>query len=96
MKIVNDMLIDTQTMDLQIKDGDFVVGDSTFQHQQHLLLAAKGDYKYAPEVGVDAVSQLHSSNTTLARDARVQFIKDGMTVNAINIVNDKLIFDANY
>lgn len=96
MKLVTDMLIEVQSFDLQIANGDFKVGDSTFQHQQHLLLAAKGDYKITPDVGVDAMSNLHSQNNTLARDARLEFIKDGMTVNQINTVNNQFIFDANY
>lgn len=93
---VKDMLIDADSYDLIIANGDLKAGDSTFQHQQHLLMAAKGDYKLTPDIGVDAMSQLHSSSNTLARDARIEFIRDGMTVNKIYAENQNIIFDAYY
>jgi hypothetical protein len=93
---VTDILIDPITYDLQIVDGDFKVGDSTAQHQQLILLAGKGDFKLHPLEGVDAVKHLHDHSLTLARDTRVEFIKDGMTVKAIKNVNGKITVDANY
>lgn len=93
---VNDILIDPTTLDLQIVAGDFKVGDSTTQHQQLILLAAKGDFKLSPLLGVDVFKHLHDNSTTLARDTRVEFIKDGMQVHAINNVNGQITVDANY
>ncbi len=93
---VTDILIDATTYDLQIAAGDFKVDDSTTQHQQLILLAAKGDFKLNPLVGVDVFKHLHDRSDTLARDARVEFIKDGMQVKAINNVNGKITVDANY
>jgi hypothetical protein len=95
--IVQDILIDLGTYDLQISaTGDFVVGDSTVQHQQHLLLASKGDYKLTPLVGVDAFKHLHDHSNTLARDARIEFIKDGMQVRSIINKNASIKIDASY
>lgn len=97
VKEVIDILIDATSYDLIITaNGDFKVGDGTMQHQQHLLLAGKGDYKLLPMVGVDAFKNLHDSNSTLARDARIEFIKDGMNVRAVNNTNNNLIIDAHY
>jgi hypothetical protein len=93
---VTDILIDATTYDLQIVAGDFKVGDSNTQHQQLILLAAKGDFKLSPLLGVDVFKHLHDHSNTLARDARVEFIKDGMQVRAINNVNGKITVDANY
>ncbi len=96
-KIVNDILINPSTYDLTIgANGDFVLGDSTLQHQQHLLLGGKGDYKLTPLVGVEIFKHLHDHSNTLARDARIEFINDGMKVNAINNSNGKINVDANY
>jgi hypothetical protein len=95
-KEVNDILIDTTNFDLIIVNGDFKIDDSTIQHQQHLLLAGKGDYKLSPLVGVDIFKHLHDHSQTLARDARVEFIKDGMKVRTINNVNGQIIVDASY
>lgn len=96
VKVVQDILINPTSYDLVIANGDFKVGDSTTQHQQHLLLAGKGAYVYSPMVGVDAMKHLHDQSNTLVRDARVEFIKDGMNVRAINNVNGKIIVDAHY
>lgn len=93
---VKDILIDPLTYDLMIVDNDLIVGDSTIQHQQMLLLAGKGDFKLSPLVGVDSFKHLHDHSSTLARDARVEFIKDGMVVRAIKNVNGKITVDANY
>lgn len=96
MANVTDILIDSTTYDLQIVAGDFKVGDSTTQHQQLILVAAKGDFKLSPLVGVDAFKHLHDHSNTLARDARVEFIKDGMQVRAINNLKGNITVDANY
>jgi hypothetical protein len=95
-KEVNDILLDTATYDLSIVGGDFKIGDSTIQHQHHLLLAGKGDYKLSPLVGVGIYNHLHDHSQTLARDARVEFIKDGMQVRTINNINGQIIVDASY
>lgn len=96
MANVTDILIDSNNYDLQIVAGDFKVGDSTTQHQQLILVAAKGDFKLSPLVGVDAFKHLHDHSNTLARDARVEFIKDGMQVRAINNLKGNITVDANY
>jgi hypothetical protein len=93
--IVNDVLI-SNDYDLLIANGDFVIGESTPQHQQLLLLAGKGDYKLTPLIGVDVFNHLHDHSPTLARDARIEFIKDGMQVQSIKNDNGKIIVDAKY
>jgi hypothetical protein len=96
-KVVNDILINPSTYDLVIgANGDFKLGDGTVQHQQHILLAGKGDYKLTPLVGVNIFNHLHDHSLTLARDARIAFIADGMKVNSIKTINNKLEFNATY
>lgn len=91
-----DILLDNTTGDLVIVNGDLKIGDSAMQHQQLILLAAKGDFKVRPDMGVNVLNHLHDHTNTLARDTRVEFIKDGMQVTAINSVNGKITIDANY
>jgi len=95
-KIMNDFTLDTSSGDLKIVNGDFVLSDCTFQHQRLLILASKGDIKLRPLVGVDGFMYLHDHKKTFSRDVRVEFIKDGMQVNACYDFNGKLIYDANY
>ena len=38
--------------DLLIEQGDFVVGNSDFQHIQHTLEACQGQYRQYPLIGV--------------------------------------------
>ena len=41
---MDDFLLDNDN-DVIIKNGDFVIGDATLQHQNHILLAQKGEFK---------------------------------------------------
>ncbi len=49
-KKVHDILVDETGVPL-IKNGDFVVGESTLQHQRHILLSSKGDFLNSPLSG---------------------------------------------
>ncbi len=83
--------------DLSIANGDFVIVDATRQHQQHIIIANKGEYKQNPEVGVGIVETLNSEKPkqvliTIKRNLEY----DGMLVNGLNFTNDKLNVDAEY
>jgi len=88
----------SETLDLKIENGDFFVGESTFQHQQALILAEKGEYKQYPKAGVASKRYLENADPSdYARAIRQEFISDGMAVNSINIADDlQLTIDANY
>ncbi|WP_291122798.1 hypothetical protein [Flavobacterium sp. UBA6046] len=94
---MTDILLD-DTLDLQIVDGDFVIGESTAQHQKLLILADKGEFKDVPMRGVGARRFLEDSDpSNLAREIRTEFVADGMTVSKIQIASDLTIqVDANY
>lgn len=79
-------------------DGDMTLGVSDLVHQQHLLMAAKGQYKAFPEVGIDLAQLLNSENVTEALiEAKKQLIYDGMSVNSVYInSNNRLIIDGDY
>lgn len=83
--------------DLQIKDGDIVIGESNQQHQQCLLLAEKGAYKQFPDIGVGLMTFLKDDNPDeLLREIRLQFSNDGMKVNRLGFENGKIKADADY
>lgn len=85
-------------LDLQIADGDLVVGESTAQHQKTLILADKGEFKEVPMRGIGGRRFLEDHTTdNLAREIRTEFAADGMTVRNIKIAPDLTIqVDANY
>lgn len=92
-----DILLD-ENLDLLIIDGDFVIGESTSQHQKLLILSDKCEFKDVPMRGVGARRYLEDDTPdNLAREIRQEFSIDGMTVNKIQIAADLTIqVDANY
>ena len=87
-----------ETGDLEIQNGDFVIGESTLQHQEHIIIANQGEYKEHPEVGVGIVAALltEEPNQTLTRIKR-QLEYDGMKVAQLRLNEDQSIdVDAQY
>lgn len=84
--------------DLLIANGDLVIGESTLQHQRHLLIAEKGEYKENPTVGVGIYGFLLDDNVEdMMRTVVQEFSKDGMLVDSVKLNNDgKLAIDAEY
>ncbi len=96
---MNDILLDMNTFDIAIENGDLVVGRSDEQHQELLLVATKGDFKQHPDVGVDIASFLNDDNVQeMLNEVRRQFTNDGMTVVSVNYdeITKNLEFDASY
>lgn len=90
--IVNDKF------DLQIENGDFKTGNATLQHQNHIILAEKGEFKNAPEIGAAIRTALNDENPRqLLSQIRRNFEYDGMKVNTLKIAsNGNLLIDAVY
>ncbi len=84
--------------DLEIKNGDFTVGESDNQHTQHILIANKGEYKAAPELGVGINQMLNSDDVTdFLIEAKKNLQYDGQQVKDIRFTADgKLIVDSKY
>lgn len=96
MAEVYDILLD-ESMDIQIASGDLVVGESTRQHQQLLMLTAPGQWKASPLVGVDVRNYMHDeSPADMVRETKRQLIADGMTVDKCEISQNELIIEAAY
>ncbi|NDD53197.1 oxidase [bacterium] len=85
MKQVYDIMTDEDN-DLQIAGGDWVVDESTAQHQKALIVDSKGDWKQQPTVGVGAFRFLNDEGSGgLLQEVSMQFIKDGMTIVGVGI-----------
>lgn len=86
---VNDILLDRDTLEMAYADGDMVVGESTAQHQTLIMLAARGDFKESPTLGVGLMNYLYDETPgALLADIRSSLRQDGMTVGAVELDGD--------
>jgi hypothetical protein len=76
---MNDYLLDADG-DLLIVNGDWAVGESTYQHQRQLIKNAKGDYKANPTICVDAENFVDGKKGNITRAITKEFMQDGMEV----------------
>lgn len=65
--------------DLQIQNGDFLIGLSDVQHVDHIVTAQLGEYKEFPNVGFGVQTYLKTKTREVRfkRDLRVQLNYDG-------------------
>lgn len=86
---MNDLLL-TELYELQIKHGDFVIGESDLQNQHLLLMFNKADLKEYPTscVGASRFVEGHKGDA-LSREIDMEFSKDGMNVSQINFVENQ-------
>lgn len=93
---MEDILLD-QDFDLLIQNGDLVIGPSSEQHQQLLLLSNKGDWRQFPMVGVGVREYLKDEDeNSMVGEIKEQFEMDGMEVKDIRIANGQIGIDAYY
>ena len=79
-------------------DGNLLeVGESTVAHQQDIISQQKGWNKFYPQLGV-GISEFVGSegNLDLIDAIQVEFNRDGIDVENINITNEKIKINANY
>lgn len=84
--------------DATIANGDFACGESTAEHQRQLILAAKGDYKQNPTIGVGVLAYIDDDPgmQELANEIATEFTGDGMTVQEVNVTSTRIETKANY
>lgn len=84
--------------DLEIENGDLLIGLSDGQHQKHILIAEKGEYKQFPELGVGILNLLNSEDASaMLIAAKRNFEYDRMRVKELRFTDDNtLIVDAPY
>lgn len=87
--------------DLQMKDGDFVMGESTAQNIEQILLSAPGEFPDA-KIGVQIVKYINASQSqqdNLTRELNVQLGDlEAMKINKIDMSEgiEKILIDAEY
>lgn len=91
-------IILNENNDLDIENGDFVIGKADNQHQKHILIATKGEYKEFPELGVGISKMLSDDDfTDMLIEAKKNLQYDGMDVENISFnKSGKLIIDGKY
>lgn len=78
--------IDNNSYDLQIKNGDFVVGESTDQEVVLLINTWIGSWKKYPLVGVGIINYLKSSEIEqLRRNIGIQLEGDKIIIDEFSI-----------
>lgn len=79
--------------DLEFKDGDLLIGFSDEQHQKHILIAEKGEYKKFPELGVGILNLLIGENATaMLIEAKRNFEYDSMKVKALRFTDENTLY----
>jgi hypothetical protein len=93
-----DLLLNEDGSGLQWANNDFVLGESTQQHQRLLLVSQKGDFKENPTRCVGLYTWLKDDENTpgLLGDIKQEFEADGMKVKLVQLLNRQLTTDANY
>lgn len=94
---MNDIIIGA-TGDLSFKNGDLEIGYSDNQHQEHILLANKGEFREFPELGVGIVQMLDDDDfLSVLIEAKKNLEYDGMKINNIKFEeNGNLNIDGSY
>lgn len=94
---MTDLLLDSSG-DLSIKNGDLDIGFSDYQHQEHILMATKGEFKEFPELGVGINRMLSDDDfTPFLIEAKKNLEYDGMRINNIKFEeNGNLNIDGYY
>jgi hypothetical protein len=94
---MNDILLDSNG-DLSFKNGDLEIGYSDNQHQEHILIANKGEFREFPELGVGIIQMLNDDDyLPVLIEAKKNLEYDGMKINNIKFEeNGNLNIDGSY
>lgn len=94
---MQDFILD-DSGDLAFENGDLAIGRSDEQHQKHILIANKGEYKQYPELGVSIAEMLNNDTySAVLIEAKKNLEYDGMKINDISLSEDgKLLIDGEY
>ena len=75
--------------DAMTMSGDFILTESTGQHQRQLILNNKGDFKQNPTICAGAFNYLDDEHfQALVRAISIEFSRDGMNVKKVSIGAD--------
>lgn len=74
--------------DLDIKNGDFVIGESDLQHVHHIVRMPKSSWKQYPLTGVGEARFLNGPlDGALRRDVQLQLQSDGYRLKKLAFLN---------
>lgn len=84
--------------DLLFQDGDLTIGEGDMQHTQHIIIAQKGEYKEATELGVGIEQMLNSEEPMeFLIETKKNLEYDGQKVSNISFTEEgKIKVDAKY
>ena len=82
-----DILFDFDNNDLEISNGDFVIGNSDQQNVQNIIQAHKGQFYQTPLIGVGILSEMNSAVTlqNIKNRIRTNLLIDGYDPDGIEI-----------
>jgi hypothetical protein len=94
---MKDLILDA-TFDLSFANGDFVIDESTQQHQELLLLTNKGDWREDATIAVGVKRWLKDEDDggDLTGEIKKEFEKDGMRVQSVKIDSTGITVNAPY
>ena len=93
----SDYILNPETNDLVIRNGDFAVGDPTRDNQALLLLTMKGELKGAPLSTVGLRSFMNDERPqSLLREVRRIMTADGQKIRSLTYTEGRLKLDAFY
>ena len=77
--------------------GDIEVADTTDYHKKNVLLAKPGDFKHAPDLGVNLRMYVNTNNIeTLLRSIRKNLLSIGMNVISLQVDRGVLTEESRY
>lgn len=84
----------TAEFDLAIANGDFELCENLNQQVGCLLAANAGDYRQNPTIGIGLQDYLLDERLDdLKRVMRLNFVKEGLAINRLNIANGEIMID---
>lgn len=94
---MEDVLTD-KNGDLLFANGDIAIGYSDNQHQEHIIIGNKGDFKESPEIGVGIFQMLSDDNPMgVLIEIKKNLQYDGMKVKNVKFEeNGKITIDGQY
>jgi hypothetical protein len=86
----HDFLRNDVNGDMKVENGDFVIGASDQNHQERILIASPGTYKFSPLVGAMLSNSINATDDLDARNAllkkiRLQLEMDGYKINTLKM-----------
>ena len=83
--------------DIYLSDTDFLLIDSTRQHQRDIIITRAGSMKHAPSKGVGAEDYVNDeSPEAFLRKTRQEIAADGQKVKSVQMVEGYIEIKAGY